>query len=219
MRRNIAIIGAGGQGKETLFYVRQINQIDKKFDQILFFDDNKNLHGKFINGIKVAGDIDHLLEYYGKNWYCVIALGNPKVKLEVKKKIEKIGLPFENIISPLAVIDFDTIELGTDNIIAPGVKILPDVKIGNHVLINYNSVIGHDCKLEDYVTIAPSVGIAGNVEVKKGSKIGIGASIIQNLKIGSWSMIGAGAAVIRDVPEQTLVVGVPAKEKKRNGQQ
>ena len=41
--------------------------------------------------------------------------------------------------------------------------------------------------------------------------VGAGAKVLGNLRIGKNSRIGAGSVVVKDVPENTVVVGVPAK--------
>jgi acetyltransferase EpsM len=45
----------------------------------------------------------------------------------------------------------------------------------------------------------------------EGAQVGIGATIKQNITVGKWSVVGAGAVVIKDVPDNTVVVGNPAK--------
>lgn len=50
------------------------------------------------------------------------------------------------------------------------------------------------------------------VTVSEGASIGAMATIGSGITIGSWALVGAGAVVTRDVPDYTLVVGVPAVE-------
>lgn len=101
--------------------------------------------------------------------------------------------------------------LGIGSVVMAGVCINTNVLIGKHCIINTNSTIDHDCSIGDYVHVAPSAGLAGNVEIGEGSYIGLGAFIIQGIKIGKWCIIGAGSVVIRDVPDYSVVAGVPAK--------
>jgi acetyltransferase-like isoleucine patch superfamily enzyme len=49
------------------------------------------------------------------------------------------------------------------------------------------------------------------VLIKKGAYIGAGAILLQGVSIGKLSVVGAGAVVTKDVPDFSLVVGVPAK--------
>jgi acetyltransferase-like isoleucine patch superfamily enzyme len=47
--------------------------------------------------------------------------------------------------------------------------------------------------------------------VKKGASIGSGATILSNLVIGENALVGAGSVVTRDVPDNAIVAGNPAK--------
>ena len=76
-------------------------------------------------------------------------------------------------------------------------------------------MIGHDCRLGDFVSIMPGCNLAGAVKLENGVFVGSGVNIINNLKIGSWSKIGAGSMVNRDVSAGVTVVGVPARTIKR----
>jgi len=53
--------------------------------------------------------------------------------------------------------------------------------------------------------------IAGTVRLEEDCWIGAGAIIYPNITIGARSIVGAGAVVTKDVPPNTVVVGVPAK--------
>jgi sugar O-acyltransferase (sialic acid O-acetyltransferase NeuD family) len=101
--------------------------------------------------------------------------------------------------------------LGEGSVVMAGVCINTNTTIGKHCIINTSSTIDHDCIIEDFVHVAPSSALAGGVEVGEGSFIGLGAFIIQGVKIGKWCIIGAGSVVIRDVPDFSVVAGVPAK--------
>ena len=92
-----------------------------------------------------------------------------------------------------------------------GVKISNSVSIGKGCIIYYNSIIAHDCVIGDFVEISPSVSILGRVEISNHTHIGAGATILPDIKIGKNSIIGAGSVVTKDVPDNVIVVGVPAK--------
>jgi sugar O-acyltransferase (sialic acid O-acetyltransferase NeuD family) len=211
MVKKILIIGAGGQGKEVLFYINRINEKEQKYEIVGFLDDNRDFQGKTINGAEVLGGIDWIDNISSLDYVFNLALGEPSTRKKVFEKMSKYDVKYESIIDPSVIIDKTTTKLGEGIIIAPGVVILPNVEINDHALINYNAVIGHDCKIGKYCTIGPNTGIAGNVSIKEGAYIGIGANIIQNLTIGEWSTIGAGAAVVKNIPQKVVAVGVPAK--------
>ena len=51
----------------------------------------------------------------------------------------------------------------------------------------------------------------GRVVIQDGAHIGIGAIILPGVTIGKGAVVGAGAVVSKDVPDYTVVAGVPAK--------
>jgi carbonic anhydrase/acetyltransferase-like protein (isoleucine patch superfamily) len=69
---------------------------------------------------------------------------------------------------------------------------------------------GKPTVLEDYVTIGHRA-VVHSAHIGRGSLIGIGAVVLDGVKVGAGCMIGAGSVVTKDVPERSLVVGVPAK--------
>ena len=72
--------------------------------------------------------------------------------------------------------------------------------------------MGHDDRIEDYVTVYPSVNISGNVMIGEQSEIGTGTQIIQGKKIVQGSIVGAGTVVTKDLEQSGTYVGVPVRK-------
>ncbi|MCO5268228.1 MAG: serine O-acetyltransferase [Brumimicrobium sp.] len=95
-----------------------------------------------------------------------------------------------------------TVEIGNNFILGYGglgVVIHGATKIGNDVHIDQNVTIGGTSKKTEVPTIGNHV------------YIGAGAKILGPIKIGNNVVIGANAVVVKDIPDNCLVVGVPAK--------
>jgi acetyltransferase-like isoleucine patch superfamily enzyme len=109
------------------------------------------------------------------------------------------------------------------------------VTIGSSVFVNNRCEINGETIIEDDVTIGPGVRFlsktheiggeafrAGNlhhcpIRVGRGAWIGGGAIILGNVTIGRGAVVGAGSVVIRDVPENSVAVGNPARVVKTLG--
>jgi hypothetical protein len=84
-------------------------------------------------------------------------------------------------------------------------------EFGEWVFINRGASVGHHARFGDFVSVGPGAVISGSVTLGLGTVVGAGAVVLPELRIGSNSVVGAGAVVTKDVPDNCLVLGVPAK--------
>ncbi|MBF0361098.1 MAG: acetyltransferase [Oligoflexia bacterium] len=209
MNNNILVLGCGSQSR----YVIDIADYDNSINILGLIDvENGNSVNNIINGKKVIGKIRDVEKLFSpKEIKLVVAHGNNSLKQVLVKHFTDLNYLFSNVISPLATISKYALLSGEGIIICHNVTIQPNAKIGSHVIIHSNSVIEHDCTIGDYSNIAPSVTLAGYVSVGKKSYVYTGASIIPRILIGDESVVGAGSVVLQDVPNKTIVAGVPSK--------
>lgn len=124
------------------------------------------------------------------------------------------------------------VDIGPFSHLRGEVKLAGGVHVGNYVELVRTTVgkgtkVGHVAYLGD-TTVAENVNIgAGTITanydgkvknktiIEEGAFIGADTTLVAPVKVGRGAKTGAGAVVIKDVPEGTLVVGVPAIEKKK----
>jgi len=109
-----------------------------------------------------------------------------------------------------------------------GIEIHPGAKIGRNLFIDHGMgvVIGETSEIGNNVTIyhmatlggiAPSINSNNQRQVKRHPTlgdcvvVGSGAQILGPVKIGTHAKVGANAVVTKDVPENAVMVGIPAK--------
>ena len=168
----------------------------------------------FISGIKIIGTDDDLKDIYKSSIHnALITVGSIKDNIKrygLFNMAKEIGYKFPVIISLKAIVD-ESVKIGEGTVITPGSIINIDSSIGKNCIINTGAIIEHDCKIGNHCHIAPGVHISGDVNVGKLSFVGIGAIIIQGVKIGKNVTIGAGSVVIKDIPDNVIALGNPAK--------
>jgi serine O-acetyltransferase len=109
-----------------------------------------------------------------------------------------------------------------------GVEIHPAAKLGGGLFIDHGMgvVIGETAEIGENVTLLQGVTLGGtslrrekrHPTLGNNVVVGAGAKIIGAFKIGDGSRIGAGSVVVREVPPNSVVVGVPGRVTYRDGQ-
>jgi sugar O-acyltransferase (sialic acid O-acetyltransferase NeuD family) len=117
---------------------------------------------------------------------------------------------FSDLVHPSAIIAASVKWKKGFNVNA-GVVVGANTIAGKHVLVNRSVSIGHDVQIEDYVTFGPGCVIGGLSRICEGAFIGINATVLPKVTVGSNSVVGGGAVVTRNVPDNTIVAGNPAR--------
>ena len=137
---------------------------------------------------------------------------------------------FHRIANFFAIAKFDLIArvISQFSRFLTGIEIHPKAKIGKNLFIDHGMgvVIGETSNIGDNVTIyhmvtlggiSPSINSDDQREIKRHPTlkdnvvVGSGAQVLGPITVGKNAKIGANAVVTRDVPENGVMVGIPAK--------
>ena len=88
---------------------------------------------------------------------------------------------------------------------------MSNTEIGKNTFLDNQIHIAHNVKIGDNTIIAGQVGIAGSSIIGNNVKIGGQAGISGHLRVGNNVEIGGGSGVIKNIPDNTKVMGYPAK--------
>jgi acyl-[acyl carrier protein]--UDP-N-acetylglucosamine O-acyltransferase len=110
-----------------------------------------------------------------------------------------------------------TVIIGDNNVISELVTIqrpfeATSTEIGSNNIIMRGVHLGHDSKVGNNCELCCNVILGGYAEINDNAKIKLGAIIRNRKKIGKNCIVGMGSVVIRDVEENYVVVGNPARE-------
>lgn len=205
----IAIYGAGGLGREIACLINQINEKDKKWNFIGFFDDGKKIGEKNEYG-SVIGGIGEVNSWRSK-LNIVFAIGSPKIIATLTSLIINDLIDYPNIIAPgTSFLDKNNFAIGVGNIITNGCHISCNVKIGNFNLLNGLITIGHDACLGNFNSVMPAVKISGEVSIGNNNFLGANSTILQRITIGNDTIIGANSLVLKNTKDGNTYLGSPA---------
>jgi sugar O-acyltransferase (sialic acid O-acetyltransferase NeuD family) len=201
----IYILGAGGLARETFNIYIDLN---RENDVLGFLEDNCRIKGEFLNG-KPINDMTILDGSDRDKIKLICGIGTP-LRKKLIEYTKKLGYHYDTIIHP-SVMKSRWVTFGEGCIICAGNILTNQITIGDYSIINPGCTVGHDVVIGKYTTVAPGVHISGNVTIGDECFIGTGTSIVEKISIGKGSFIGAGAVVTKDIPENVLAVGIPAK--------
>jgi sugar O-acyltransferase (sialic acid O-acetyltransferase NeuD family) len=140
-----------------------------------------------------------------------ISIGDNTIREKIFNNLSSIKLYPVNAVHPSAVIDASASISKHNIMVAANAVINPLAKIGYGVICNTGCIIEHECVIGNFAHIAPGAVLCGNVKIGNNSFVGANAVIRQGITVGNNVMIGAGAVVLKNIPDDTTVIGVPAK--------
>ena len=206
------VVGARGFAKELLEVLvsTKYNFTEKN----LFFFDNvyKNtpdfLFGKF-KVLRSFDEVKHIFQEESKD-FC-LGLGEPILRKNLYKVFSNLGGEVKSVISNKCEIGSFGTQIGLGTSIIGNAIITNNVTVGDGCLIYMNTSITHDVEIGDFVQVSPGVSVLGRSRIKDFTMIGAGAVVLPDIEIGKNCIIGAGAIVTKEVPDNSIVVGVKGK--------
>jgi sugar O-acyltransferase (sialic acid O-acetyltransferase NeuD family) len=209
----LAIVGAGGHGREVLDVVEAINRETPTFEVLGFVADHADDATLARRGAAHLGSLDDLVSgrILDADVNLVLAIGDPTTRELLARQLGPRGSVWvPALVHPLASLGSD-VSLGDGTVVAAGARITTNVRVGMHVQVNVNAVISHDCTVADHATLSPGALVNGAASIGAGALLGTGAVITPGRKVGERAVVGAGAVVVADVPPGVTAVGVPAQ--------
>ena len=207
--KDIAIIGAGGYGRETACLLKAINEVKSIWNFIGFFDDGvleSNKYGSILGGLDT-------LNNWESDLAIVIAIANPQTRMKIHQKLNNPMITYPNIIAPDVIFfDTDSIISGIGNIVGFKSVISCNIVLGNFNSFNSNVFIGHDCIIGNYNMFNPSVRISGEVRIGDRNFFGVSSIVLQQKRIGNDTIIAANSVIITKTRDNTTYIGNPAKK-------
>jgi sugar O-acyltransferase (sialic acid O-acetyltransferase NeuD family) len=140
----------------------------------------------------------------------IVAIGSNDIRARIFAQLTSMGAAAVSVIDPSSLIS-DHAVIGAGTFVAPGAIVNTGAQIGVDCVINTGASVDHDCRVGDHSQVSPRVCLAGNVWLGKNVMIGVGVVVVPGRRIGARTVVGAGAVVTRDLPDDVVAWGCPAR--------
>lgn len=101
--------------------------------------------------------------------------------------------------------------IGAGSFVHAHTVIGPECVIGTNAIVSAMSVLSHESVIGDCVQFAPGVRVGGGVNIGDQSFFGMGAVVFPKVKVGRNVMVAANSVLNRDVGDNVVVAGTPAR--------
>lgn len=200
----LAIYGTGGSAKEIFDLAMLLNS----WSEIVFLNDFEQIDSFMgykcmsYNNFKGAFGIDEI--------ELCIAVGEPDAKRKLYEKIKADGYRLATLIYPNAIVS-PSAKIGEGVVIKYNVIISADAVVEDNVYIQSNVTVGHDVVIRKHCQLSAYSHVSGKTIIEEGVYVGVHCPIRESLLIGKNSILSMGAVVLKDVPEEVIVMGNPAR--------
>ena len=145
-----------------------------------------------------------------------VAIGDNHARGRIAAVLADAGFSLVNVIHPTAVCTLNAS-------IAPGAfvhalgLIGPECEVGRNAIVQPFVSLGHESRIGDCVQFSPGVHVGGRTRIGDYCFLGPGAVVYPGITLGRNVAVGANAVVNKDVPDDVVVAGNPARWVRRAG--
>lgn len=214
-RKRVFIVGAGGLGREARQYAA--DTLDHGlFEVIGFLDDAYLTPERGHNGLAapVLGAIQSHVPEPDDRY--LMAIGDPVVRAKAARDLMSKGATFLTIIHPLAYVA-SSASIGDGCIVAPFATIGAGARLEPFTHAHFYASSAHDSVVGPFASLSPYAVVNGQAIVGECGFLGTHAIVNPTKRVGAFAKVTAGSVVYRDVPDNSIADGNPAKSRPQLG--
>jgi UDP-perosamine 4-acetyltransferase len=208
----ILIYGAGGQAKvlnDAVLKQQRFRVVGFVVDEWGADQDRRLLGAPVFSLREVVGQRRTLPREF------IVGIGDNAARKAKTEAMEAIGFEPVSIVHPFSSVA-SGVQIGRGVLISAGAVIDTGVTIGDGTIINVGAAVGHDTHVGSFAHIGANTYIGARCRVESLTVSGMGATVISGANVGRNCFLAAGALVTKDVPDDVLALGAPARFRARN---
>lgn len=205
------IAGAGGFARQILFALKRMAP---EIQPVLYTDfvstPNRNIPANF----ELLESLDTAKIYFETvdSRFC-LGTGILNGRVQLCERLESVGGVLTSVIDPSAIVKDNFSDDRSGISCLANVIVEPDTFIGKGVLLNLGAMVTHEVEIGEFSEIGPGVKLLGKSKIGQHCLIGAGAIVMPGVQVGDRVIIGAGSVVTRNIPNDSVAFGVPARLK------
>jgi sugar O-acyltransferase (sialic acid O-acetyltransferase NeuD family) len=206
---NIVLFGGGRHANVCI----DIFEKSGEYNIVGIIDSVATVHSQ-LYGYPVIGRQEDIVELEKKYSFSAgfIAIGDNYDRKLVYDTIVALlpDFKFVNAIHPTVLIGRN-VQIKSGIAMMANVIVNPGAVIEGFCILNTGSQLDHDCFMDEFSHLSPGTITGGQVRIGKFSAITLGVTIIDRISIGENTVVGSGAVVAKDLPDNVLAYGIPAR--------
>lgn len=208
MKKELYIFGTKYNAEMAMFYFKR----DCPEYKIMGFVED-NPEEEMVYGLEVLSTSSFLSSNKPKSSEIFAPLTSSSGRKDVFKKLKASGCKFASYISPHSIV-WDKNAIGENCFIQEGNNIQFGTYIGDNCVFWAGNHIGHHGRIHSHNTFTSHVVLSGRCNIEELCYFGVNSTIRDGLNICPSVFIGMGSIVNKDITEEGIYFGVPAKRLK-----
>jgi acetyltransferase EpsM len=213
MWKKVIILGGLGNGSVIANAIVDANKRgDTEWEFSGYLNDRIDIGGS-IEGFPVLGKLNDCVKFAENGYFFINTIFRIDGQQERVDLFESFHIPDKKLASfihPLTYIA-PNVQLGAGTVVMPNVSISSGTSFGKGCLIMVGATIGHNNKIGKYCHFAAQCCLGAYMNIGDGVHIGLNATTRENTTIGKNATLGMGSVLTKDIGENEIWVGNPAK--------
>jgi sugar O-acyltransferase (sialic acid O-acetyltransferase NeuD family) len=206
--RPVVVLGTGPMA----LMIAEILEFVREYEVVGLVDDLPDPASGPRRGLPVLGKFDDLAEV-AKRWrrlYGAVGFEDNTLRRHHYHRLVRARVRPASAIHPRTSVSSRAIT-GPGFVAMSGAVVSAAAVLGENVALGPNTVVGYDSRLGDHVHVGAGAVIMDKAKIGANVSVGANAVIHPGVTIGDGTLIGSGAVVTRDLPDNVVAYGVPAR--------